>query len=206
MCMEQIYVDTLKTLMVYKYELEAAVVELERISHHNTILYCVIVALVVGAIIGAYWLGRIHNRRLNAEKFANKLLIKHAENLPLLANEVNKISGRNIKLSETMYDELQDAINRAKAGSKSGIVEVVNDSEFVRMYPYLKDLDFLSPQEKLVLILTEEEHPISEIALYTGGTESSIRAMKSRVRNKISQAENLPAHYRKLKIFKKSQI
>ena len=144
--MEQIYVDTLKTLMVYKYELEAAVVELERISHHNTILYCVIVALVAGAIIGAYWLGRIHNRRLNAEKFANKLLIKHAENLPLLANEVNKISGRNIKLSETMYDELQDAINRAKAGSKSGIVEVVNDSEFVRMYPYLKDLDFLSPQ------------------------------------------------------------
>ena len=126
MCMEQIYVDTLKTLMVYKYELEAAVVELERISHHNTILYCVIVALVVGAIIGAYWLGRIHNRRLNAEKFANKLLIKHAENLPLLANEVNKISGRNIKLSETMYDELQDAINRAKAGSKSGIVEVMD--------------------------------------------------------------------------------
>ena len=36
--MDQIYVDTLKAVMVYKYELDAAVLELERVSHHNTIL------------------------------------------------------------------------------------------------------------------------------------------------------------------------
>lgn len=204
--MDPIYTDTLKTLMVYKYELEAAVVELERISHHNTILYCIIAALVAGAIAGAYWLGRIHSRRLMAEKFANRLLIRHAENLPLLANEVNKISGKNIKLSETMYDELQGAISKAKAGSRSGIVEVVNDSEFIRIYPFIKGLDFLSPQEKLVLILTEEGHPVPEIALYTGGSDSSVRAMKSRIRNKIEQAENISPNYLKLKIFKKSQI
>lgn len=204
--MDPIYTDTLKTLMVYKYELEAAVVELERISHHNTILYCIIAALIAGAVIGAYWLGRIHSRRLNAEKFTNRLLIKHAENLPLLANEVNKISGKNIKLSETMYDELQGAITKAKAGSRSGIVEVVNDSEFIRTYPFIKGLDFLSPQEKLVLILTEEGHPVQEIALYTGGSDSSVRAMKSRIRTKIEQAENISPNYLKLKIFKKSQI
>lgn len=204
--MDPIYTDTLKTLMVYKYELEAAVVELERISQHNTILYCIIAALIAGAVIGAYWLGRIHSRRLNAEKFANRLLIKHAENLPLLANEVNKISGKNIKLSETMYDELQGAITKAKAGSRSGIVEVVNDSEFIRTYPFIKGLDFLSPQEKLVLILTEEGHPVQEIALYTGGSDSSARAMKSRIRTKIEQAENISPNYLKLKIFKKSQI
>lgn len=204
--MDPIYTDTLKTLMVYKYELEAAVVELERISHHNTILYCIIAALIAGAVIGAYWLGRIHSRRLNAEKFANRLLIKHAENLPLLANEVNKISGKNIKLSETMYDELQGAITKAKAGSRRGIVEVVNDSEFIRTYPFIKGLDFLSPQEKLVLILTEEGHPVQEIALYTGGSDSSVRAMKSRIRTKIEQAENISPNYLKLKIFKKSQI
>lgn len=204
--MEQIYVDTLNTVMVYKYELDAAVVELERISHHNTILYCVIVFLVAGAIVGAYWLGRVHSRKLNAEKFANRLLIKHAENLPVLANEVNKISGKNIKLSETMYDELQAAITKAKTGSKSGIVEIVNDADFIRLYPFLRGLDFLSPQEKLVLILTEEEHPIPEIALYCGTTESTVRAIKSRIRSKIQQTENVPQNYRKLKIFKKNQI
>ena len=47
--MDPIYTDTLKTLMVYKYELEAAVVELERISHHNTILYCIIAALIASS-------------------------------------------------------------------------------------------------------------------------------------------------------------
>lgn len=109
MNMDPIYTDTLKALMVYKYELEAAVVELERISHHNTILYCVIAALIAGAVAGAYWLGRIHSRRLSAEKLANRLLIRHAESLPQLANEVNKISGKNITLSGAMYDELQGA-------------------------------------------------------------------------------------------------
>lgn len=204
--MDPIYTDTLKALMVYKYELEAAVVELERISHHNTILYCVIAALIAGAVAGAYWLGRIHSRRLSAEKLANRLLIRHAESLPQLANEVNKISGKNITLSGAMYDELQGAISKAKAGSRSGIAEVVNDSEFIRTYPFLKDFEFLSPQEKLVLILTEEGHPVQEIALYTGGTDSSVRAMKSRIRNKIEQAGTLPPHYRKLKILIKSQI
>ena len=34
--MEQIYIDTLKAVMVYKYELDAAVLELERVSHNNT--------------------------------------------------------------------------------------------------------------------------------------------------------------------------
>ena len=204
--MEQVYTDTLNTLMVYKYELEAAVVELERISHHNTVLYCVIAGLVLVALAGAYWLGRIHSRRLNAEKFANRLLLKHAENLPLLANEVNKISGKNIKLSEQMYDELQGAISKAKAGSRSGIVEIVNDAEFIKMYPFLKGMEFLSPQERMVLILTEEGHSTPEIALYTGGTDSSVRAMKSRIRNKILQAEKVPSNTGKLKIFKKSQI
>ena len=204
--MEQVYTDTLNTLMVYKYELEAAVVELERVSHHNTVLYCVIAGLVLMALAGAYWLGRIHSRRLNAEKFANRLLLKHAENLPLLANEVNKISGKNIKLSEQMYDELQGAISKAKAGSRSGIVEIVNDAEFIKMYPFLKEMEFLSPQERMVLILAEEGHSTPEIALYTGGTDSSVRAMKSRIRNKILQAEKVPSNTGKLKIFKKSQL
>ena len=204
--MNHIYIDTLNTVMVYKYELDAAVVELERISHHNTILYCVIVLLVAVGIAGSYYVRRNHKRKLKAEKFANRLLVKQAVNLPVLANEVNKISGKNIKLSETMYDELQAAINKAKAGSRSGIVEIVNDEEFIGMYPFLKGLDFLSPQEKLVLILTEEGHPIQETALYAGTTESTVRAIKSRIRNKIAQDGNIPLHYKKLKIFKKSQI
>ena len=117
--MDQIYVDTLKAVMVYQWELDAAMLEVERISRHNTILYLVIAALVAGAIVAAYYMGRRHNRKLNAEKFANRILSRQAENLPVLANEINKISGKTVKLSGMLYDELQDAINKAKAGSKA---------------------------------------------------------------------------------------
>ena len=182
--MEQIYVDTLKAVMVYKYELDAAMLELQRVSNNNTILCCVIAALVVCAIVAAYYIGRRHSRKLYTEKFANRLLSRQAENLPVFANEVNKISGKSIKLSGILYDELQDAITRMKNSSKSGIVEVVNDAEFVKMYPFIKELDFLSPQEKLVLILTEENYSLPDIALYTGTTEASVRAIKSRIRGK----------------------
>ena len=97
--MDQIYVDTLKAVMVYQWELDAAMLEVERISRHNTILYLVIAALVAGAIVTAYYMGRRHNRKLNAEKFANRILSRQAENLPVLANEINKISGKTVKVS-----------------------------------------------------------------------------------------------------------
>lgn len=204
--MDQIYVDTLKAVMVYQWELDAAMLEVERISRHNTILYLVIAVLVAGAIVAAYYMGRRHNRKLNAEKFANRILSRQAENLPVLANEINKISGKTVKLSGMLYDELQDAINKAKAGSKSGIVEVVNDTEFIKMYPFIKEMDFLSPQEKLVLILTEEEYPLAEIALYTGASEATVRAVKSRIRSKLMQSGSISAQNNKLKIFKKKTL
>ena len=204
--MDQIYVDTLKAVMVYQYELDAAVLELERVSRHNAILVCVLVLFVAGAIVLAYLMGRRHSRRLNAEKFANRLLSRQAENLPLFANEVNTISGKTVKLSGALYDELQDAISKAKAGSKSGIAEVVNDAEFQRMYPFIKGLDFLTPQEKLVLILTEEEYSNAVVALYTGASESSVRSVKSRIRGKLMQSGSIGGHYQKLKIFKKKQL
>ena len=204
--MDQIYIDTLKAVMVYKYELDAAILELERVSHNNTILCCVIVALVMAAATAAYYIVKRHNRKLNAEKFANRLLSRQAENLPVFANEVNKISGKSIKLSGVLYDELQDAITRMKNSSKSGIVEVVNDADFVRMYPFIKELDFLSPQEKLVLILTEENYSLPDVALYTGTTEASVRAVKSRIRSKLMQSGSIGERNQKLKIFKKNQL
>lgn len=74
------------------------------------------------------------------------------------------------------------------------------------MYPFIKELDFLTPQEKLVLILSEENYSLSEVALYTGSTEASVRAMKSRIRGKLMQSGSIGEQYKKLKIFKKKQL
>ena len=71
---------------------------------------------------------------------------------------------------------------------------------------FIKEMDFLSPQEKLVLILTEEEYPLAEIALYTGASEATVRAVKSRIRSKLMQSGSISAQNNKLKIFKKKTL
>ncbi len=202
--MDQIYIDSLNALMVYKYDLDAVVLELERVEHHNSVLYFVMVGLVVAAVLAGVVIVRGNKKRLAKEKLTNKLLSRQAEGLPLLADKVNKISSKSIKLSGALYDELQEAISDVKTSSKSGIVEVVNDADFLRLYPFIKEMDYLSAQEKLVLILTEEGCPIGEIALYIGTTEATVRAIKSRIRSKLTQSGSVGCNYKKLKTLKKN--
>ena len=202
--MEQIYIDSLNALMVYKYDLDAVVLELERVEHHNSVLYFILVVLSLAAVAAGVVIIRGNKKRLAKEKLANKLLSRQAEGLPLLADKVNKISSKSIKLSGPLYDELQDAISAVRTSSKSGIVEVVNDADFLKLYPYIKGLDYLSAQEKLVLILTEEDYQVGEIALYIGATEATVRAIKSRIRSKLIQSGSIGGNYKKLKTLKKN--
>lgn len=202
--MDQIYIDSLDALMVYKYDLDAVVLELKRVEHHNSMLYFILAAVVIAAVVAGIAIIRNGKKRLAKEKLAKKLLSRQAEGLPDLAERVNKISSKSIKLSGHLYDELQDAISAVKTTSKSGIVEVVNDADFLRLYPFIKGLDYLSAQEKLVLILTEEDYPVGEIALYIGATEATVRAIKSRIRSKLMQSGSVGGNYKKLKTLKKN--
>ena len=202
--MDQIYIDSLNALMVYKYDLDAVVLELERVEQQNTVLFFVLGGIVVLAAAAGYFIRKRYNRELNSEKLANRLLTRQAENLPLFTDKVNKISNKSIKLSGELYDELQSAISMVKTNSESGMVEVVNDGMFLKMYPYIQEMEFLTPREKLVLILTEEEFPIAEIALLIGTSDASVRAIKSRIRTKLMQSGSISGNHKKLKILKKN--
>ena len=202
--MEQIYIDSLKALMVYKYDLDAVVLELERVEHQNAVLYFVLGGIVMLAAVAGYFIHKRYNRELNTEKLANRLLTRQAENLPLFTDKVNKISSKSIKLSGEMYDELQSAISMVKTNSENGMVEVVNDELFLKMYPFIHEMEFLTPREKLVLILTEEEYSIAEIALFISTSDASVRAIKSRIRTKLIQSGSIGGSYKKLKILKKN--
>ena len=202
--MDQIYIDSLNALMVYKYDLDAVVLELERVEQQNTVLFFVLGCVVVLAAASGYYIYMRYNRELSTEKLANRLLTRQAENLPLFTDKVNKISSKSIKLSGELYDELQSAISMVKTNSESGMVEVVNDEMFLKMYPYIMEMEFLTPREKLVLILTEEEYSIAEIALFISTSDASVRAIKSRIRTKLIQSGCIGGSYKKLKILKKN--
>jgi hypothetical protein len=202
--MEQIYIDSLNALMVYKYDLDAVVLELEGVEHQNAVLYFVLGGIVVLAAVAGCLIHRRHKKVLNTEKLANRLLTRQAENLPLFTDKVNKISSKNIMLSGELYDELQSAISMVRTNSESGMVDVVNDEMFLKMYPYIQEMDFLTPREKLVLILTEEAYSIAEIALFISTSDASVRAIKSRIRSKLIQSGSVGGSYNKLKILIKN--
>ena len=202
--MDQIYIDSLNALMVYKYDLDAVVLELERVEQQNTVLFFVLGCVVVLAAASGYYIYMRYNRELSTEKLANRLLTRQAENLPLFTDKVNKISNKSIKLSGELYDELQSAISMVKANSENGMVEVVNDGMFLKMYPYILEMGFLTPREKLILILTEEEYSIAEIALCLSTSDASVRALRSRIRTKLIQSGCIGGSYKKLKILKKN--
>ena len=204
--MEQIYVDTLNTVVIHKYDLDALVFELEAVERQNTILYIVLFLVVAAAILIGYKIVGKHKRQLEQEHLQKKLLSKQVENLPYLSESINKISNKSIRISSSLYEELQGLLNDVKSGSKNSLNEIVNDANLLARYPYIKEMGFLTPSEKLVLLLTEEGYPAKQIALYLGTSDSSVRAMKTRIRNKLSQSGSDSFDYNKLRISKKNQL
>ena len=94
------------------------------------------------------------------EYFTKRLLSRPAGNLPYMSDSTSKISNKSILVSASLSEELQSLLNNVKSESKNSFAEIVNDAAFIARYPYIRDMDFLSPAEKLVLIFTEEEYPV----------------------------------------------
>ncbi len=203
--MIEIIQDTLSPAMAYKYEMDAIVIKMEELQTTNNILtWCILllIFLAIGICLGVI---RSANNKLKNERLANKLLSKQAAAIPAFIERVNTISNKSIKLSSTIYDEFQDAIDQVKKEHKNGMVEILKDDEFYKLYPYLKELSFLSVQEKFVLLLTEEGCTSTQIALLIGASPNTVKTVKSRVRGKLKQAIN-NNEFLKMKIFKNSQL
>ncbi len=194
--------DSITPVMVYKYELDAVVIKLADIQRQNTILALSILVIIALVALVGYIIYRRVKGKMKKEEFAKRLLQQQAATLPIFADKVNKLSGKSIKFSSSLYDEFQKAIDMVKGARKSGIIEVVNDNEFLASYPYLKDLQFLTPQEKMVLIFAEENFTTAEIALYLGISDNTVRAIKTRIRSKLAQADNSVKSRKKFKILK----
>ncbi len=197
--------DTLAPAFVYRYEMEALAVKMDTLKTANSILVWTIVVLILIAVVICVCIFRSARIRVKNEQLVNKLLSKQAAAMPDFIDRVNAISNKSIKLSESIYDEFQDAINQVKKEHKNGIVEIMNDEEFYRTYPYLKQLSVLSVQEKYVLLLTENGYSNAQIALFLGANANTVRTVRNRVRTKLKQSEMKDIYMKKLRIFKTAQ-
>ena len=192
--------DTLGTLMVYQYELDAVVVKLEGVQRTNTVLAVLLVALVLGSACLTVWLVRRNRVKIRKGELANKLLLQQAAAMPMFTDKVNKLSAKGIKLSGRLYEEFQAAIDDVKRSSKMGFVEIVNDNDFARHYPFLNDFPNLGVQEKIVLILVEEGFSTQDIALFLGISTNGVRAVKTKIRGKLNDSPKFAKYSKKMKI------
>ena len=192
--------DTLGALMVYQYELDAVVVKLEGVQRTNTVLAVLLVVLVLASACLTLWLVKRNRIKMRKGELANKLLQQQAAAMPLFTDKVNKLSAKGIKLSGRLYEEFQAAIDDVKRSSKMGFVEIVNDNDFARHYPFLNDFQNLGVQEKIVLILVEEGFSTQEIALFLGISTNGVRAVKTKIRGKLNDSPKFAKYSKKMKI------
>lgn len=193
-------IDSLETVMVYRYELDSVVVRLEDAQRQNTVLAVMLVCLFVLSVLVVIYLVRRHREKMRSGDLANRLLKQQAAAMPYFTERVNSLSAKGIKLSGKLYEEFQAAINDVKRLSKMGFVEIVNDVEFARKYPFLKDFPNLGVQEKIVLILVEEGFSTAEIALHLGIADNGVRAIKTKIRGKLKDSPQYGKYSKRLKI------
>ena len=193
-------IDSLETVMVYRYELDSVVVRLEDAQRQNTVLAVMLVCLFVLSVLVVIYLVRRHREKMRSGDLANRLLKQQAAAMPYFTERVNSLSAKGIKLSGKLYEEFQAAIDDVKRLSKMGFVEIVNDVEFARKYPFLKDFPNLGVQEKIVLILVEEGFSTAEIALHLGIAGNGVRAIKTKIRGKLKDSPQYGKYSKRLKI------
>jgi hypothetical protein len=196
--------DTLAPAIVYREQLNAAVIKLADVERQNAILTVTLVALALLAALAVFLIVRYNRKRMKSQQLANSLLKQQAEALPKFTDTVNKLSSKSLSLSEELYDQFQDAIDNVKNGNRNGMAIIVNDATFNSKYPYISDYPMLSAQEKLVLILYEEDFKTAEIAVLIGISDNAVRAIKARIKTKLAQSGSAGRQNKKIRILKEN--
>jgi len=188
----------------FQFELEASVIRLNAIEKQNTFYTILIITIVIAVLLGGYFLikKRVKNNlKLKNEQLANKILKQSISTIPSVTNKIGALSSRSLRLSESLYNEFQSTLGKIKSQQKSNISIIVNDAEFKKQYPYIQNLQILSANEKIITILYEEDFKPSEIAQLLGTTDNNIRAIKAKIKAKLSQSTYLSQNIN-LKILK----
>lgn len=172
------------------YDLPESIIKLSEVQRQNTILTCVIITLVVlaaSATLLILWQYRKRKAQLNNEKLANSILKGSVNLLPNFTDEVNRISNKSLRLSEELFNEFQGAIDTINTRQKENISVLVNDKEFKEKYSYLNDYPTLSNQEKIIFVLYQQGFKAPEIGTILNMGDNNVRAVKTKIKNKILQ-------------------
>ena len=129
---------------------------------------------------------------LKKTKFINLLHETLVGALPKLIDDVNKQANRSRKFSSELSDDLNDSINSVRSHTKSNLSVITHSKAFLIANPNVKHLFSLSDMEIIILVLFDLKFSSKEIADLLNTTQSSVRAIKARIKEKILSTEGLP--------------
>lgn len=107
-----------------------------------------------------------------------------------------------MRLSAELFNEFQGAIDSINTRQKENISILVNDKDFQEKYPFINDHPSLSNQEKIIFVLYEQDFKVQEIATILNMGDNNVRAIKTKIKNKILRTTAGEQASKNYKIFK----
>jgi len=129
---------------------------------------------------------------LKKARFVNLIHETSVGALPKLVDDVNKHASRTRKFSSELSDDLNDTINNIRSFSKNNLSAIAQSETFLSANPNVKCLTSLSDLEIIILILVDLKFSTKEISDLLNNTQASVRAIKTKIKDKILATENLP--------------
>jgi len=131
--------------------------------------------------------------------FINEILKATTGLMPEFIDSVSMDASRSRKVSKEIHDNLSDSVNNVRTKAKIGITDIAREDGFVSAFPEIAHLSDLSQYEKVILVLINNDFSTREIAEMLVTNQSSIRTIKSRIKEKLLAETGLP--YDVLKVF-----
>ncbi len=124
--------------------------------------------------------------------FLNELLKASASLLPQFVENINKEAARDRKISKEISENLNSAIDNVRAMSRNKMTAITKNDNFRSLNPNLDYLPDLSDLEKIILLLMDYNFSVQEISDLINSSPSSIRSIKTKIKEKILATEGLP--------------
>lgn len=192
-----------------KYDISRKEIQLSKLKIQSTLLLNSIISLISFSIlvILIYRL-RIKKHKIriaNAETqkcsaetelkrawFLNELLKASAVLLPQFIEGVNKEAAKSRKISKDLFDNLNSSIDNIKTLSRNKITAITKNEAFRSLNPNIEYLTDLSDFEKIILLLIDYNYSVPEISELLNTSQSSIRSIKTKIKEKILATKDLP--------------
>lgn len=118
-------------------------------------------------------------------RLINEILGVPSANMSQLLDNIGVEAARLRKVSKESSDILINLLGEIRNNTKNDISEIAKTEKFAAQFPDVASLTELSPYDKIILVLANYGYSNKEIADILANNHSSIRTLKSKLKEKI---------------------